>query len=71
MHSPQTNALVRVDDLRGKRRMEAELLALACIAIVAKVAIATGAPGDGRWRDGSTWSVKDLLAEVLGEKEAA
>jgi hypothetical protein len=43
MHSLQTNAPVRMAGLRGKRRIAAEVLALAYIAIVAKVAIATGA----------------------------
>src|SRR5271156_445821 len=37
------NAPVRIDDLRGKGRMAAELVALAYIAIVAEIAIATGA----------------------------
>ena len=40
---PQTNAPVRMVDLRGKRRLAAEVLALAYIAIVAEVAIASGA----------------------------
>src|SRR5271169_6354088 len=43
MHSLQTNAPVRIAGLRGKRRIAAEVLALAYIAIVAEVAIATGA----------------------------
>src|SRR5271155_35581 len=43
MHSLQTNAPVRIAGLRGKQRIAAEVLALAYIAIVAEVAIATGA----------------------------
>ena len=43
MHSSQTNAPVRIGDLHGKRRIAAEVLALAYIAIIAEVAIATGA----------------------------
>jgi hypothetical protein len=43
MHSLETNAPVRIAGLSGKRRIAAEVLALAYIAIVAEVAIATGA----------------------------
>jgi hypothetical protein len=43
MRSLETNALVRIAGLRGERRIAAEVLALAYIAIVAEVAIATGA----------------------------
>ncbi|HKN02019.1 MAG TPA: hypothetical protein VJX23_15995 [Candidatus Binataceae bacterium] len=43
MHSAETNASVRIDDLGRKQQIAAELLALAYIAIVAKVAVATGA----------------------------
>src|SRR5271166_2760982 len=43
MHSLKTNAAVRIVGLRGKRRIAAEVLALAYIAIVVEVAIATGA----------------------------
>src|SRR5271169_5872282 len=43
MRSLETNALVRIAGLRGQRRIAAEVLALAYIAIVVEVAIATGA----------------------------
>jgi hypothetical protein len=43
MHSPQTNAPLRIVGLRGTRRMAAEAIALLYIAIVAEVAFATGA----------------------------
>ncbi len=43
MHRAESHAPVRIDGLRGKRPMAAEVLALAYIAIVAEVAIATGA----------------------------
>jgi hypothetical protein len=43
MRSLETNALVRIAGLRGERRIAAEVLALAYIAIVAEVAIPTGA----------------------------
>ena len=43
MYSPETNAPVQFPDLRGKRRIAAEVLALAYIAIIAEVANASGA----------------------------
>jgi hypothetical protein len=43
MHRAESHAPVRIDDLRGRRRMAAEVIALAYIAIVAEIAIATGA----------------------------
>ena len=43
VHSPETKAPVQFGDLSGKRRLAAEVLALAYIAIVAEVAIASGA----------------------------
>ncbi len=43
MHSPQTNAPPRIVGLRGKRRIAAEVIAMVYMAIIAEVAIATGA----------------------------
>jgi hypothetical protein len=43
VHSSQTTAPVQFADLRGKRRVAAEVLARAYIAIIAEVAIASGA----------------------------
>jgi hypothetical protein len=43
VHSSQTTAPVQFADLRGKRRVAAEVLALAYMAIIAEVAIASGA----------------------------
>ena len=41
--SPETKAPIQLADLRGKRRIAAEVIALAYIAIIAEVAIASGA----------------------------
>jgi hypothetical protein len=43
VHSPESKAPVQFGDLRGKWRIAAEVLALAYIAIIAEVAIASGA----------------------------
>ena len=41
--SPETKAPIQLADLRGKRQIAAEVIALAYIAIIAEVAIASGA----------------------------
>jgi len=43
VHSPETKAPIPLADLRGKGRIAAEVIALAYIAIIAEVAIASGA----------------------------